>query len=47
MEDDWGDDGLTYRSDPTELRDGEIIPAVSEDGDGEEGSGEDGNILNP
>ena len=45
IEDDWGDDGLTYRSDPTQLRETEGTPAVEEDG--EEKSGENGDILNP
>lgn len=45
IEDDWGDDGLTYQTDPTRLR--EVERATSPEDEAEEKSGEDGDILNP
>jgi hypothetical protein len=47
MEDDWGDDGLTYKSDPTQLKETGENPVPSTGADSEEASGEDGNLLNP
>ncbi|HRX27192.1 MAG TPA: hypothetical protein P5219_10275, partial [Aminivibrio sp.] len=47
MEDDWGDDGLTYKSDPTQLKETGENPVPSTEADSEEPSGEDGNLLNP
>jgi|GEM_PF-420206 len=47
MEDDWGDDGLTYKSDPTQLKETGENPVPSTGADSEEPSGEDGNLLNP
>lgn len=44
---DWGDDGLTYRSDPTQLKETGENPVPSTGADSEEASGEDGNLLNP
>ena len=44
---DWGDDGLTYKSDPTQLKETGENPVPSTEADSEEPSGEDGNLLNP
>lgn len=48
LEDDWGDDGLTFRSDPSELKETGDVPVPRKDGEmEEEPSGEYGDILNP
>ena len=48
IEDGWGDDGLTYKSDPAEAKETGENPVPRKTGGAEgEPSGEDGDILNP